>query len=206
MSTRYAGRWPVNYSRAVTPAEYKCGCCGATGVKLWRSYNTVLEQQALKCRACAQVEQKRTHDWNEGDAIGWLVPAVPTVKGDTFWGYSSVPQAGCRWWHQLEPRSTSERHAEYLLDAAAYLLHLWEQYRKTLSWRTDYGRQVMYQAFLGEALRLGFIGRTRSGSYRIGGKTYRTKAAAISAAERRSLSPPAHGWQGLLDEIGARKG
>lgn len=36
-----------------------------------------------------------------GDQIGWRIPAVPTADGQTFWGYSSVPEAGCRWWYGL---------------------------------------------------------------------------------------------------------
>lgn len=40
------------------------------------------------------------------DSIGWLVPAIPTEDGDTFWGYTSVPQAGCAWWHRLPYRIT----------------------------------------------------------------------------------------------------
>ena len=35
------------------------------------------------------------------DQIGWLVPAVPTEEGDTFWGYTSVPEPGCQWWYRL---------------------------------------------------------------------------------------------------------
>lgn len=35
------------------------------------------------------------------DQIGWRVPAVPTQEGDTFWGYTSVPEDGCDWWRKL---------------------------------------------------------------------------------------------------------
>ncbi len=35
------------------------------------------------------------------DQLGGLMPAVPTEEGDTFWGYTSVPAAGCRWWRAL---------------------------------------------------------------------------------------------------------
>lgn len=41
-------------------------------------------------------------------SIGWMVPAVPTEDGETFWGYTSVPQAGCEWWHRL-PATPSGR-------------------------------------------------------------------------------------------------
>lgn len=38
------------------------------------------------------------------DTIGWRVPAVPTEEGDTFWGYTSVPDAGVQWWRRLPTR------------------------------------------------------------------------------------------------------
>lgn len=38
------------------------------------------------------------------DQIGWRVPAVPTEENDTYWGYSSVPQAGLSWWERLPTR------------------------------------------------------------------------------------------------------
>jgi hypothetical protein len=40
-------------------------------------------------------------EFNGSDQIGWLVPAVPTEEGDTYWGYTSVPSAGCVWWFLL---------------------------------------------------------------------------------------------------------
>jgi hypothetical protein len=38
------------------------------------------------------------------DQIGWLVPAVPTEDGETYWGYTSVPADGCSWWYALPVR------------------------------------------------------------------------------------------------------
>lgn len=35
------------------------------------------------------------------DQLGSLVPAVPTDDGESFWGYTSVPDAGCSWWRAL---------------------------------------------------------------------------------------------------------
>lgn len=35
------------------------------------------------------------------DQIGWRVPAVPTKENDTYWGYTSVPDDGCKWWDNL---------------------------------------------------------------------------------------------------------
>ena len=52
------------------------------------------------------------------DTIGWRVPAVPTEDGSTFWGYTSVPDAGCAWWRRL-PTRTAE--AAYQIVAAEAL-------------------------------------------------------------------------------------
>ena len=86
--------------------EYVCADCGASGVRLWREYSTFLNHQHLRCRSCAVLNQThRASDcWSSepfGDQIGWLVPAVPTVEMDTYWGYSSVPQDRVDWWNAL---------------------------------------------------------------------------------------------------------
>lgn len=114
---------PFSYAdaNAAPPAEYQCGTCGATDVRLWREYNTFLEHQRLYCAPCAIKDQTRPDTvecqcesrWcafckkhgklniNLGDQIGWLVPAVPTEDGTTYWGYTSVPTAGVAWWARL---------------------------------------------------------------------------------------------------------
>jgi hypothetical protein len=79
---------------------YTCGSCSASGVRLWRDYQTFLDAQSLLCRTCCErVAGKPKPD--DSDSIGWHVPAVPTADGSTFWGYSSVPEAACRWWCAL---------------------------------------------------------------------------------------------------------
>jgi hypothetical protein len=79
---------------------YACSVCHATGVKLWRDSHTFLDSQTLACRSCAEREAgKPARDGS--DQIGSRVPAVPTADGATFWGYSSVPEAACRWWRAL---------------------------------------------------------------------------------------------------------
>lgn len=100
----------VNYSKKSTPPDYKCGDCGATGVKLWREYQTF--DPALRCCNCAAKSQGKdisdidregihTSDLGKTDQIGWFVPAVPDEEGEGFWGYTSVPDAGARWWRRL---------------------------------------------------------------------------------------------------------
>lgn len=104
---------PVDYASLVTPPNYRCGTCGATGCKLWRDYQTFLEHQTLLCARCAAEEQEKDiSDIDEcgqiesdlvgrTDQIGWRIPAVPTEENDTFWGYTSVPEEGCQWWDRL---------------------------------------------------------------------------------------------------------
>lgn len=100
----------AKYLRGTTPANYVCGECGVTGVKLWREYQTM--NPDLCCARCAAKLQKknidgidsdgrRPDDCGRTDQIGWFVPAVPTEEGDTYWGYTSVPQPGCDWWRKL---------------------------------------------------------------------------------------------------------
>lgn len=103
---------PVSYT-ATPPATYCCSKCGASGVKLWRLYQTFLNYNELTCAKCSGEAEGESIEGIDADGkiasefggrtdtIGWRVPAVPTVEGDTFWGYTSVPQAGCDWWYKL---------------------------------------------------------------------------------------------------------
>lgn len=112
---------PFTYVSGETPETYKCQVCGAKRVKLWRKYQTFVQDNTLICASCLSRMQKKDgfvpifrdtkHGarWTkpagsclqESDSIGNFVPAVPTEENDTFWGYTSVPQAGCQWWNQL---------------------------------------------------------------------------------------------------------
>lgn len=90
--------------------RYQCSGCGAVGVKLWRDYQMFLDHQTLYCVACAEKDQGKpcklsAPDGEATDQIGWLVPAVPTAEGDTFWGYTSVPADRAQWWRDLPLRS-----------------------------------------------------------------------------------------------------
>jgi hypothetical protein len=117
-----------------TPEGYVCSKCNAKNCKLWRQYNTFLEHLFLLCAKCAgEAEDKDVslidvdgtivndifgngpiHDLDglvipnaqrpRTDQIGNLIPAVPTEDGTTFWGYTSVPLSGVRWWKSLPTR------------------------------------------------------------------------------------------------------
>jgi len=103
------------YSGGLPPKQYKCSECGNAGVKLWRQYNTLACFVRLLCADCAKADQGVDYEiaedgMHEGDdlmgptdTIEWLVPAVPTEDGYTYWGYTSVPQAGCDWWDKRLP-------------------------------------------------------------------------------------------------------
>lgn len=111
---------PVDYASGIAPKSYTCGTCGAHGVKLWRDYNTFLEAQSLYCARCGHDRYPDddippVSEWDQRtgrhqclsipgmttDQIKFLVPAVPTKDNDTFWGYTSVPDDGCKWWDSL---------------------------------------------------------------------------------------------------------
>lgn len=45
-----------------------------------------------------------TEEYCFNDAIGWMVPAVPSEDGVGYWGYTSVSDAGVDWWKKLPLR------------------------------------------------------------------------------------------------------
>lgn len=110
-------REPIDYASTQVPSGYRCQYCGAQGVKLWRDYQMLLCHIQLSCLDCSGKQQKRdvstvdaegrVLDQTVGvrsDAIGWLVPAVPTETNDNFWGYTSVPEPAVQWWRRLPSR------------------------------------------------------------------------------------------------------
>lgn len=84
-----------------TPAGYRCTMCGISGVRLYRESHTLADQVKLRCRACACNELGREPTPGPEHSFGHFVAAVPTEDGETFWGYTSVPDAGVRWWDSL---------------------------------------------------------------------------------------------------------
>lgn len=97
------GLFPAfKYKKGTVPKGYKCDKCGVFGVRLYRRYQTWLEGQMLRCRSCALKSQSQPQPDSESEhSIGWLVAAVPTEDGTTYWGYTSVPQEGVEWWDRL---------------------------------------------------------------------------------------------------------
>ncbi len=108
------------YEGGYAPEGYACGQCARHGCKLWRWYQIFLDHQALFCAECAAKNQGHAitdlddkgmssseatkHDGQKSSSIGWLVPAVPTENGETYWGYTSVPDDGVAWWRALPTR------------------------------------------------------------------------------------------------------
>jgi hypothetical protein len=110
----------------MTKIAYKCTGCGVENVKLWRQYQTFADNIKLMCVDCSCQDQKfdAKHVSEKGyytypdddkylagitcDQLGWLVPACPTADGETFWGYTSVPEDIVVWWRDLPLRSNNE--------------------------------------------------------------------------------------------------
>lgn len=93
-----------NYNECTVPPEYRCDRCGAHGCRLWRRYQTFLDQQTLLCADCVEQEAGELLE-GRGHSIGWWVGAVPTEDGRAYWGLTSVPSAGVDWWEQLPTRA-----------------------------------------------------------------------------------------------------
>lgn len=86
------------------PVAYRCSKCGAQGCKLWRQYQTFVDEIDLLCLGCAEADQEQKADPYHMSAIGFLVAAVPTDDGETFWGFTSVPAQAVAWWDALPDR------------------------------------------------------------------------------------------------------
>lgn len=160
----------ADYGTLKTPKGYRCDKCRASGVKLWRDYNAFLSDQTLRCADCLCQEKgldpSKVTPEGKGpcalldgmltDQLGSRIPAVPTEKDNTYWGYSSVPEAGVVWWKRLPLRkgeagptvpdaapaeapppdlSVQVEEAEYLVEATHQEKHsFWAQWHKRLDW------------------------------------------------------------------------
>lgn len=102
-----------NYFDIKIPNGYVCHICRVSGCKLWRDYNLLAFKLPLMCYSCAAKSQAEDisdiDDAGEHtsiredktDWIGWLVPAIPTEDGRTFWGYTLAPDKAKNWWKKL---------------------------------------------------------------------------------------------------------
>lgn len=85
---------PVDYTKVKTPSSYTCGKCGASGVKLWRDYQTFLNNQTLLCLNCACEEQGKVRTLTEDGA------SLYTDKVH-HWYRTANSEPG--WWHGFDP-------------------------------------------------------------------------------------------------------
>lgn len=104
------------YASGKAPGGYACVVCGASDCKMWRIGGSSCVE--LHCCDCACKESSLSaYDVNDGgfirdprhgriDQIGSYVPAVPTECGTSFFGYTSVPDAGVKWWRGLPTRAS----------------------------------------------------------------------------------------------------
>ena len=110
---------PIDYSSREVPSWYKCKVCEKNGVKLWRNFSNFLVDTTLLCVNCAiarsgphngedysTMTEEGKHRGVTGltDQLPFGVAAIPTMKGDTFWGYTSAPDDGVDWWTRLPLR------------------------------------------------------------------------------------------------------
>lgn len=70
-----------------------CGKCGATGVKIYRSYGMFRRPETDRCNECV-----------DPDSRGWMVPCVLDDDGNA-WGYTSVPTDACEAFYALPEQS-----------------------------------------------------------------------------------------------------
>jgi hypothetical protein len=106
----------VDYDSSVPPDGYRCSGCDKHGLKLWRGSHSCADAVDLVCCDCIKkgdhedaypiLDQNGMHDsrYGRSDQFWNGVPAVPVEDGDTFWGYTSVPDAGVKWWRRLPAR------------------------------------------------------------------------------------------------------
>lgn len=97
--------------------NYTCQKCGADGVRLWREYQAFADHTELLCAFCACEREGKDSEnfladmWHgQGDQIGWMVPAVMTDDRESFWGYTSVPQAAVNAWYRMPLTHSPHEH------------------------------------------------------------------------------------------------
>lgn len=115
-----------------TAEGYKCKRCGASGVKLWRPYQSFdVELLCVDC-ACKEADppidpatvgddgyrmetrkDKKIPGHPRECTLDWYVPAIPSppVVGfedsAAYWGYCAVPQEDIEWWKGIPTRKAN---------------------------------------------------------------------------------------------------
>ncbi len=88
-----------SYTSGTTPDAYVCSACSASGVRLYRRYCS--SHVELTCTECTQKEQGEPLAQAD-HSCGWRVAAVPLeADPNEWWGYTSTPPKGWKWWDQL---------------------------------------------------------------------------------------------------------
>lgn len=85
------------FSRAVKRGRLfaKCGCCGVTGVRLYRPYGNFYRPEDNRCNAHVTTEQR-----------GWYVPLCLSDMGAP-WGFTSVSKSDCERFYAKSEASPS---------------------------------------------------------------------------------------------------
>ncbi|OHA80755.1 MAG: hypothetical protein A2675_01240 [Candidatus Yonathbacteria bacterium RIFCSPHIGHO2_01_FULL_51_10] len=84
-----------SYLEGKVPEYYVCGECGASGVKLWREYQTFLDHQSLRCLICACREQDKVRTPTE-DGCSLYTDKVH------HWYRTATTRPG--WWNGYDPK------------------------------------------------------------------------------------------------------
>lgn len=201
--------------RSEMTRKYNCDACGVEGVKLWRGVHGCKDSEGreLKCARCLTDEPVDDAGvWFDGDLgmrhcqVGGWLPACPT--GDTYWGYTSIPDTDVAWWRALptyapkpDPRDARIAELEAALaglavaavDAASFdVCHEDQCPRLSTWWRVAVGNAAWESCdehiagFRAEDAKAESKGcRRREGwREREGADEVRAFGAAIEAAER----------------------
>ena len=91
-----------SYFSDLTPCDYRCTECGASGVRLWRLSNSFWPGRL--CVRCVERETGKSPIVGDDPKMHQhksYVAAVPCEDGSGTWGYTSVPGPGVEWWDRL---------------------------------------------------------------------------------------------------------
>ncbi len=215
LSRMLGGGASVKYEEMQVPESYLCSKCKVSGLKLWRQWNTMVCYLELLCAACAapgvQVDQDGRHDSEHGGGSdqlsdvggsGSLAPAVPTTDGESYWGYTSVPLAGCAWWRAL-PTYAGQPQRPFYIDpkdaaAEAKMLADREAYQKQSSdnrkqWRketvycveaSDCEHQFLWERWSAESMTAGIVDKDNRLSWE---QMHSGELATINPGEERPI-------------------